>query len=49
MRADVGSLSSNFEATSPWEMVGDGENSRPESFKTPLPKPAGDAKDEQKK
>jgi len=39
----------NFEATSPWEMVGDGENTRPQSFKTPLPMPADEAKDEKKK
>jgi len=41
----------NFEATSPWEMVGDGQNGRPESFKVPppTPKPAEGAKDEKKK
>jgi len=34
----------NFESTSPWEMVGEGENSRPESFKIPPPKPTEDEK-----
>ncbi|KAF8312012.1 hypothetical protein DL93DRAFT_2082695 [Clavulina sp. PMI_390] len=34
----------NFESTSPWEMVGDGDNTRPESFKIPAPKPAEEKK-----
>lgn len=42
-------FSSNFEATSPWEMIGGGENGRPESFKVPPPTTAREAKDEKKK
>jgi len=30
----------NFESSSPWEMVGDGTDGRPGSFKVPPPKPA---------
>ncbi|KAF8334289.1 F420H2 dehydrogenase [Cantharellus anzutake] len=30
----------NFEASSPWEMIGEGKNARPEAFKVPLPNPS---------
>jgi len=33
----------NFESSSPWEMIGDGADSRPGSFKVPPPKPVEEA------
>lgn len=35
---------SNFEAASPWEMVGDGKDVKPEAFKLPVEKPAEEPK-----
>lgn len=37
-------IDSNFDAASPWEMVGEGKDMKPEGFKLPLPKPAEEQK-----
>ncbi|KAL5636073.1 hypothetical protein ACGC1H_004778 [Rhizoctonia solani] len=34
----------NFDAASPWEMVGEGKDVKPEAFKLPVPKPAEEQK-----